>query len=119
MAKPKLPKKSSSSKAVAPNSASPVSDLKLDANIAPASPIKASATTPVETKKTKARTPATKPELVKTDPRTNLVPINLEEEIRRFAYLLAERRGFTPGHEAEDWVAAEREVRDRYHQHSA
>jgi hypothetical protein len=32
---------------------------------------------------------------------------------------MAERRGFEPGHEAEDWFAAEREVRQRYHQHSA
>jgi hypothetical protein len=26
------------------------------------------------------------------------------------AYLRAERRGFSPGHEAEDWLAAEAEV---------
>jgi hypothetical protein len=26
------------------------------------------------------------------------------------AYFRAERRGFTPGHELEDWLAAEREV---------
>jgi hypothetical protein len=32
---------------------------------------------------------------------------------------MAERRGFEPGHEHEDWVAAEREVRQRYHQQSA
>ena len=63
---------------------------------------------------------AAKPEIVKTDGRANLVPINLEDEIRRLAYLLSERRGFEPGHEAEDWLAAEREVRQRYHhQHSA
>lgn len=60
-----------------------------------------------------------KPEIVKSDLRANLVPINFEEEIRRLAYLLAERRGFEPGHEADDWLAAEREVRQRYHQHSA
>jgi Protein of unknown function (DUF2934) len=50
----------------------------------------------------------------------NLVPINLEDEIRKVAYLLSERRGFVPGHESEDWMAAEREVRQRYRQqHSA
>lgn len=50
----------------------------------------------------------------------NLVPINLEDEIRKVAYLLSERRGFVPGHEREDWLAAEREVRQRYRQqHSA
>jgi hypothetical protein len=70
--------------------------------------------------KTAARRKAmAKPEIVKTDGRANIVPINLEEEVRRLAYLMAERRGFEPGHEAEDWFAAEREVRQRYHQHSA
>lgn len=28
------------------------------------------------------------------------------------AYYRAERRGFTPGHELDDWLAAEREVAD-------
>jgi len=60
-----------------------------------------------------------KPAIVKSEPRTNLVPINLEEEVRRLAYLMAERRGFEPGHEAEDWLAAEREINLRYHQQSA
>ena len=30
--------------------------------------------------------------------------------IAESAYLRAERRGFTPGHETEDWLAAEAEV---------
>ena len=60
-----------------------------------------------------------RPVIVKSETRPNIVPINLEDEIRRLAYLLSERRGFEPGHEAEDWIAAEREVRHRYHQHSA
>jgi hypothetical protein len=60
-----------------------------------------------------------KPEIVKSDSRSNLVPINLEDEIRRLAYLLSERRGFQPGYENEDWLKAEREVLDRYHQQSA
>jgi len=60
-----------------------------------------------------------RPAIVKTEVRPNVVPINLEDEIRRLAYLLSERRGFQPGHEAEDWIAAEREVLQRYHQHSA
>lgn len=62
---------------------------------------------------------AAKPEIVKSEVRANIVPINVEEEIRRLAYLMSERRGFQPGHEAEDWFAAEREIRQRYHQHSA
>jgi hypothetical protein len=60
-----------------------------------------------------------RPEIVKTESRANLVPINMEDEIRRLAYLLSERRGFEPGHETEDWLFAEREVLERYHQHSA
>lgn len=69
--------------------------------------------------KTEAQKKARKPEIVKQDSRSNLVPINMEDEIRRLAYLLSERRGFLPGHETEDWLSAEREVLDRYHQHSA
>jgi hypothetical protein len=61
-----------------------------------------------------------KPSIVKSDLRSsNVLPINLEDEIRRLAYLLSERRGFEPGHETEDWLAAEREVNQRYHQQSA
>ena len=52
----------------------------------------------------------------KTDGRQNLVPINLEEEIRRRAYEIFEERGCTPGNEHEDWLRAEREVLDRYKQ---
>lgn len=33
-----------------------------------------------------------------------------EERIRRAAYLLAEQRGFTPGHELDDWLEAERSI---------
>ena len=60
-----------------------------------------------------------KPSIVKSEVRPNVVPINVEDEIRRLAYILAERRGFEPGHEAEDWLTAEREIRQRYHQQSA
>lgn len=38
-------------------------------------------------------------------------PLITEERIREVAYLLAARRGFTPGHELEDWLAAERALR--------
>jgi hypothetical protein len=57
--------------------------------------------------------------VVKSDSRPHVVPINLEDEIRRRAYELAERRGFSNGHETEDWLAAEREVLQRYRQQSA
>jgi hypothetical protein len=70
------------------------------------------------TKAVRTKTSA-KPAIVKSEPRANLVPINLEDEIRSLAYLMAEARGFEPGHESDDWFAAEREVRHRYHQYSA
>jgi hypothetical protein len=65
------------------------------------------------------KSPAPKLEAVRSEPRSNVVPINLEDEIRRLAYLLSERRGFVPGYENEDWLTAEREVLQRYRQHSA
>ena len=43
----------------------------------------------------------------------NLSAVNLEEQIRVRAYQLYEKRGYTPGHEAEDWLVAEREVLGR------
>lgn len=73
--------------------------------------------TPTETAEPKQS--SKKPAIVKSETRPNVVPINLEDEIRRLAFLLSERRGFEPGHEAEDWLEAEREVRQRYHQQSA
>lgn len=36
-----------------------------------------------------------------------------EEMIRKAAYLLAERRGFSPGHELDDWLLAEQQVDSR------
>ena len=57
--------------------------------------------------------------VVKSDSRPHVVPINLEDEIRRRAYELAERRGFASGHETEDWLTAEREVLARYRQQTA
>jgi len=48
------------------------------------------------------------------DVKKNVVPINLEDEIRRRAYELYEQRGFQSGHEHEDWLIAEREILARY-----
>jgi hypothetical protein len=36
-----------------------------------------------------------------------------QEEISRRAYYRAEQRGFAPGYEMEDWLAAEKEVNER------
>jgi hypothetical protein len=71
-----------------------------------------------ETEKTAPR-PVRRPEIVAASSRANLVPINLDDEIRQLAYLLSETRGFQPGHETEDWLSAERQVLARYHQTSA
>jgi hypothetical protein len=60
-----------------------------------------------------------KMEVVRTESRksTNtVVPINLDDEIRRRAYELYLQRSSGSGSAAEDWIAAEREVRQRYHQ---
>jgi len=80
------------------------------------------ASVPIDVVETVAAEPSKstrKPSIVKSDGRANVLPINLDDEVRRLAYLLAERRGFEPGHEGEDWLAAEREVRQRYHQQTA
>ena len=58
-----------------------------------------------------------KMEVVRSEPRKNSAlptPINLEDEIRRRAYELYLQRGTAPGSEAEDWLTAEREVKQRY-----
>jgi len=46
----------------------------------------------------------------------NAIPFNLDDEIRRRAYELYAERGFSSGHEHEDWLRAEREVKQRYGQ---
>lgn len=102
MAKPRLPKKTNGDAGVQP--AQPASTLAVADDNGNSNP---------ETNKSR------KPGIVKNDARTNLVPINIEDEIRRLAYLLSERRGFEPGHETEDWLTAEHEVRQRYRQQSA
>ena len=124
MAKPKLPKKTNGVKETTPTNnavpSPPVAVAMSDTTLASSETAAAIAETQqAETPTTVTRKAAPKPEIVKTEPRAKLVPINLEDEIRRLAYLLSERRGFEPGHDAEDWLTAEREVRQRYHQHSA
>lgn len=50
----------------------------------------------------KAVTQPTRPEPMQPGPR--------EEMIAEVAYYRAERRGFEPGYELEDWLAAEQEI---------
>jgi hypothetical protein len=86
-------------------------------------PTNGSETTPEprpETNRPQANRPETKMfEVRKTDTRKNVIPINLEDEIRRRAYELYQQRQPNPGSEADDWFTAEREIMQRYHQHSA
>ena len=113
MAKPRVPKKTNGAISVTPS-------VEATSHQVLASETNGNGTAPNNgAKKAIRKRIAAKPEIVKSDLRANLVPINFEEEIRRLAYLMAERRGFEPGHEADDWLAAEREVRQRYHQYSA
>jgi len=46
--------------------------------------------------------------------RKNVIPINIDEEIRRRAYELWEQHGHEPGHETEHWLLAESEILSRY-----
>jgi hypothetical protein len=103
MAKPRGPRKQNGEAAVAAVQSAPASV----------------ATDVTETVAAEPQKSLRKPSIVKSDSRSNVLPINLEDEVRRLAYEMAERRGFEPGHENEDWLAAEREVRQRYHQQSA
>ena len=105
MAKAKTSKKSNGAPIAAPVEATPA-------------PIAAAEATPVAST-TEPKKTAPRPTIVRSEARANLISINIEEEVRKLAYLLSERRGFQPGHEAEDWLAAENEVRQRYHQQSA
>lgn len=104
MAKPKFPKKPNGNTVIPP------------AGTASSTPAEQEA---VETAQPEAKRSARKPSIVKSEARSNVLPINLDEEIRRLAYLMSERRGFEPGHETEDWLAAEHEIRQRYRQQSA
>jgi DUF2934 family protein len=92
------------------------------ANIPDVKAVSAEAVPAQTAAESKAKVGSRKLAVVKTEPRkngVNLVPINLEEEIRRRAYELYQQRGTNSGSEAEDWLTAEREVRQRYHQQSA
>jgi len=85
---------------------------------APAVKAAAAGTTPAEATAEAATGLVPEPRrmgVVKTDPRKNVViPINLEDEIRRRAYELFQQRGPAGGSAAEDWLRAEREIRQRY-----
>jgi hypothetical protein len=65
---------------------------------------------------TRKKQVATMPALNPPESKQNSSATDLEVEIRRRAYELYEQRGYTPGHEDEDWLVAEQEVLARYNQ---
>jgi hypothetical protein len=75
-------------------------------------------TTTNRSKKTGASVPPAAvqvaPKVPKNGKPANLVPVNLEEEIRCRAYELYLQRSGTAGDENQDWLIAEREIRSRY-----
>lgn len=86
------PKKEPTKKAAAPAARSKKARV-APAPVADASPI----------------TVATNVEVVST---SGLTSTDLQHEIAMAAYFLAERRNFSPGHELDDWLQAERQVRE-------
>jgi len=80
---------------------------------------KAAASAPAKSKKARIATPAAavKPvEPLKTTievlSTSGLTLTDLQHEIAIAAYFLAEQRNFTAGHELDDWLQAERQVRE-------
>ena len=72
-------------------------------------------TEPTTEKEKTPRAKSTTPRVRKTTAKKTAAPLAVSEDVRRgmiaeAAYLRAERRGFAPGGEAEDWLAAEAEV---------
>jgi len=68
---------------------------------------------PTAPQRTRAKSPT--PRVRKTPAPKAPAPVTVSEDVRRGmiaqgAYLRAERRGFAPGHEEADWLAAEAEV---------
>ena len=71
----------------------------------------------VKTTRGNGRTESSTPQIeLAHEVKKSVVPINMEDEIRRRAYELYEQRGYLPGHDYEDWFTAEREVLARYNQ---
>jgi hypothetical protein len=65
------------------------------------------ATTPSKSKPARQAAP---PQLAAVDA-SQVSEAGIRKEIAKAAYRLAEQRGFLPGHEVEDWLAAEAQVK--------
>jgi hypothetical protein len=63
-----------------------------------------------ETAASRRAPPRSRKSLAEKAPRLQLTPEARRQLVAETAYLRAERRGFVPGHETEDWLAAEVEV---------
>jgi hypothetical protein len=100
-----------------PSTPASVPDVRgnVQGNVQAKGPAVAAETAPTRPEVKEVAEPRKRLEVVKTESR-RVVPINLEDEIRRRAYELYQQRGGRSGSEAEDWLSAEREVRQRYHQ---
>jgi hypothetical protein len=68
-------------------------------------------------KKERVAAPRKAPRTAKTpnssSARVELSPDELRKLVSEAAYYRAKQRGFVPGHELEDWIQAEAEVRKR------
>jgi hypothetical protein len=121
MPKAKSPSSGKASRSTTKDQATATNPVIPDGN-----PITATAAAPAPAKDVQAQVPEVntttetkKFELHKGEPRHKVVPINVEDEIRRRAYELSQQRGQGTGSPAEDWLAAEREVMQRYRQQRA
>lgn len=71
---------------------------------------------PASARKSPAKPKVAKPKAAKpkaperNDVATSLTPAERLRMIEQAAFFRAERRGFAPGHEFEDWLAAEAEI---------
>jgi hypothetical protein len=88
--------------------------IKADEKASAAAPPRARAKSPTGAAAA-ATSPARTPRVRKTAAAKAPARVTISEDVRRGmiaegAYLRAERRGFAPGHEEEDWLSAEAEV---------
>lgn len=70
------------------------------------------AKTPAPRSRKLSSVPPTPTEAPATDGKAQPSTEDRQRRIAERAYQIAERRGFTPGAELEDWLAAEREIDD-------
>jgi hypothetical protein len=68
---------------------------------------------PPKPRKTANATPATRSSPFAAGARAEISATEIRQLIEQAAYYKAEARGFAPGHELDDWIAAEAEVRRR------